>query len=177
MKWKVEVERQRESREKMSVGLWHEDPPALRVPGGLLNREFFVNSGVQKAWPIYNCLGFFVCVFFFHEIPCYIYFSLITCIIVTKRKNLCLSLYSQHSWHQMCASTPINFPSLSSVSPQLDILQFNYDTNYLQLAQARQLRNQSHKAAPSFRHQLTSSGSQVLTWLQTGVPRPFPWVQ
>lgn len=49
MKRKVEVERQRESREKMSVGLWHEDPPALRVPGVTLNREFFVNSGVQKA--------------------------------------------------------------------------------------------------------------------------------
>lgn len=72
----------------MSVGLWHEDPPGLRVPGVTLNREFFVNSGVQKALTYLQLLGVFLCVCVFFFMKSHVtYFSLITCIIVTKRKT------------------------------------------------------------------------------------------
>ena len=137
MKWKVEVERQKESREKMSVGLWHEDPPALRVPGVTLNREFFINFGVQEGWPIYNCLV----VFFFPVKSHVTYFSLITCIIIVTKRKTSISLYTHNTPDTKCVGFPHqSIFQVSLVSPQLDVLQFNYDINYLQLAQAPQVK-------------------------------------
>lgn len=47
MKQKAAAER--ESREELRAGLWHEDSPAPRVPRVALNREFLANSAAQEA--------------------------------------------------------------------------------------------------------------------------------
>ena len=102
------------------------------------------------------------------------YFSLITCIIiVTKRKNL--YLYIHNTPDTKCVGFPYqSIFQVSLVSPQLDILQFNYDTNCWQLAQAPRLRNQSHKAAPSFRHQSQAVGPGFDLTTDWGSCDPFP---